>query len=126
VGGPYILAKHEPFTCPKWSQAGIRCKPYAVTSRFAHSSSRFIFTVLGVAIALALPLTNFAAAYSAVPPAGPLALPVFGWGVALLLTAIGSIFLTLQHEIDAWGCLVAGIGTPTLLVTIMTALLPHL
>ena len=120
------MAKHDPFTCPKWAEAGIRCKPYAVTNRFAHSSSRLIFTILGVLIALAVPLINFGTAYSAVPPAGPLALPIIGWGAALLLTAIGSIFLTLHHEIDSWGCLVAGIGTPTLLVTIMTALLPHL
>jgi hypothetical protein len=85
-----------------------------------------IFTILGVCIALAVPMSNFAAAYSAVPPVGPLTPAILGWGIVLFLTAVGSIILTLHHEIDSWGCLVAGIGTPTFLVIIMTALLPHL
>ena len=115
------MAKEPAFICPSWI-AGQRCKRYFVQDWV----SRAIFTILGVGIALAGPITNFATAYSAAPPTAPLVIPILGWGLALLFTAIGSIILTLRHEIDAWGCLVAGIGTPTLLVIIMTSLLPHL
>lgn len=123
--GARPVAKQPAFTCPNWGP-GQRCKPYIITNWLAQGFARVIFTLLGVAIALAVPLTNFGTAYTTAPPAAPLALPIIGWGVALILTSVGSIFLTLHHEIDSWGCFVAGIGTPTLLVTVMTALLPHL
>jgi hypothetical protein len=113
----------QPFVCPHWV-AGQRCKPYFTSH--GHGFARFVFTVLGVLIALAVPLITLATTLSTNPPPAPLTPLVLAWGIALGLTAVGSIFLTLHHEVDTWGCLVAGIGTPTLLVVVMTGLLPHL
>jgi intracellular septation protein A len=97
-----------------------------VTHWVYHWLARFTFTLLGVFIALAVPLITLTTALSTNPPPPSLSPLVIAWGVALLLTAIGSIYVTLHHEIDVWGCFVAGIGTPTLLVIVMTGILPHL
>src|ERR1700692_557171 len=110
-------------TGPNWKD-GQRCKPY-----FIHRGQgivRFILTLLGIVLALSVPMTTLITNLSAAPPpvgVGPI---VAAWGIAYLLVAIGSLILTLHTEAELWGCLVAGIGTPTLLVVIMTALLPHL
>lgn len=113
------------FTCPHWRE-GQRCKPYFVTSWLHHGLARFIFALLGVLIALTVPLITLANALSTNPPPPFLSPLIVAWGIALVLTAIGSLYLTLHHEIDVWGCFVAGIGTPTLLVIVMTGILPHL
>ena len=102
------------FVCPSW-RAGQRCRPYFI-SNWTHWVTRLIFTILGVGIALSLPLKSLLVA---APPPAAIEVSVLTWGAALVLAAVGSIFLTMHNEVDAWGCLVAGIGTPSLLVILM-------
>lgn len=107
------------FICPHWLP-GQGCRPYFRV----HWGARLFVAILGAALALATPALNFVNAISAAPPAAPLAWAVIFWGVLLVAVSVGSILLTIHHETDMWGTFVASVGTPSLLVALIT--LPHL
>jgi hypothetical protein len=87
---------------------------------------RFLLALFGVGLALSVPTTTLITNLSAgALPAG-LEPAVIFWGSAYLLAAGIGLILTLHTEVELWGCLVAGIGNPTLLSVLMTGLLPHL
>jgi hypothetical protein len=78
----------------------------------------------GASIAVATPVLNCLKAVSNAPPSGSIAYSVILWGVAIAgVWAIG-IAHAMHHEYDMWNSLISGLGTPTLLIALIT--LPQL
>ena len=104
----------EKFKCDRW-RAGQECKPY-YKSPWA---LRALLTALGVLIALATPaLTLINVTFvNATPPAPSLGLSVWFWGAVLALSGVAGFCLSMHHEKDAWWCFLAGIGLPSIFVT---------
>src|ERR1700730_4470054 len=102
----------EHFTRSNWT-TGQRCKPYFI--HHGQGLPRFLLALLGVVLALSVPTTTLITNLSADPlPVGLEPLVAF-WGLMYVLTAVIGLILTLHTEVELSGCLVAGIGNPTLL-----------
>jgi hypothetical protein len=109
----------QKFVCPHWLP-GQRCKPYF----YEHIGRRLFLAIVGATIAVATPALNCVKAVSAAPPEGAIVFSVFGWGILIFLTWIGAIVLAMHYEHDPWGSFVSSVGTPTLLIALIT--LPQL
>ena len=105
----------EKFVCPHW-QPGQRCKPYF----YEHWGRRLALAILGASIAIATPAVNCAKAVQIAPPSGPIAMSVIGWGILIFASWLGSIVLAMHYEHDPWGSFVSSVGTPTLLIALIT------
>ena len=87
---------------------------------YDHWIRRLVLAVVGASIAVATPAVNCAKAMQVVLPAGPVAISVISWGVLILATWVGSIILAMHYEHDPWGSFVSSVGTPTLLIALIT------
>ena len=107
------------FTCPHW-QVGQSCVPYFYVSIWWRVPAAFA----GACIGLAAPSINFFNAYRTTAPGAALYPSVIGWGIALIVTGVLGMIVALHHEKDIWGCILAGVGTPSALLAL--AALPQI
>lgn len=107
------------FSCSNWV-AGQACRPYF----HVHWTKRFVAAAVGISATLAAPVVNCITAVSHSPPAAPIAVVVWAWGVLLIISALASIVITMHNEHDVWGCFISGVGIPALMVALIN--LPHL
>jgi hypothetical protein len=107
------------FSCPHWVQ-GQSCKPYF----HVHWSKRLVAAAVGISATLAAPVVNCITAVSHSPPAAPIAVVVWAWGILLAIGVVASIVITLHNEHDVWGCFISGVGIPALMVALISS--PHL
>jgi hypothetical protein len=105
----------ERFACPHWLP-GQRCKPYF----YDHWGRRLVLAIVGASIAVATPAVNCAKAVQVTYPVGPVAISVIGWGGLIAASWLGSIILAMHYEHDPWGSFVSSVGTPTLLIALIT------
>lgn len=80
--------------------------------------------LVGSTIAVEIPVLNCIKVVSHSPPEAPILPAVVLVGVAIAVVWLVGIVMAMHHETDMWGHLVAGVGTPTLLLALIT--LPQL
>lgn len=109
------------FVCPHW-RPGEECRPYFKV----HWTLRALCTLVGTSIAMATPVVNIGTALSGGASVQPLAIIVWAWGIVLFLTAVTSVVLVMHQMPSLLGCFLASLGAPTIVITFLTVVLPHL